>query len=533
MPAAWRRTGLALALAVAAMLTHAGPALGHASLIGSEPADRAVVARSPATLTLTFNEPVTPAVLRLVGAGGHVVALTDISAVDSRLVVRLPEPLPRGTHVLSWRVFSADGHPVGGALTFSVGEPSAAPGRPQLTSDPTLRAAIWLGKFLLYVGLMIGAGGAIYAGLIARDPVSPAIRRALVMVLLLGSIAAVISIGLQGVDLIGAPLSDLGLMQTWTNGLGTPYGTTAVIAAAVMLLALVAIHAGRRAAAGIGAVTLAGTGAALMLSGHVGTAPPQWLTRPAVLVHGIAVALWVGALIPLAAAMASPQRRTRELMRFSRVMPAVIVLLVASGATLAIVQVRAVEALWTTDYGLVLSGKLALVLLLLLIAAWNRYRLTPRVAAGESAAVRRLARNAAIECAVVLLVLALVALWRFTSPPRALMAAANAPVRAHIHSNQAMADVEIAPPQAGGRRITVSVLDGQFGPLAAKEVTLFLSSPQAGIERLRLPATRADGATWQIDAGPFPLAGRWLLRVEILVNDFEKVTLEDEIDVAR
>src|SRR5262249_50220222 len=161
------------------------------------------------TLTLTFNEPVTPAVLRLVGAGGHVIALTDVSAVDSRLLVRLPEPLPRGTHVLSWRGFSDHRPPRRGAPSVSVAAPRAPPGRPQLTADPTLRAAIWLGKFLLYVGLMIGAGGAIYAGLIARDPVSPAIRRALVMVLLLGSIAAVISVGLQGVDLIGAPLPDL------------------------------------------------------------------------------------------------------------------------------------------------------------------------------------------------------------------------------------------------------------------------------------------------------------------------------------
>src|SRR5215470_1658829 len=181
MPAAWRRTGLALApLAVAAMLTHAGPALGHASLIGSEPADRAVVARSPATLTLTFNEPVTPAVLRLVGAGGHTTVLTDVSAENARLIVRLPQALPQGTHILSWRVFSADGHPVGGALTFSVGEPSTAPSGPQLESEPTLRAAIWLARLMLYVGLLIGVGGTVYAGWIAREPGSPAVRRVLV-----------------------------------------------------------------------------------------------------------------------------------------------------------------------------------------------------------------------------------------------------------------------------------------------------------------------------------------------------------------
>ena len=535
MPAKRARTmrAVALVLSVLAMLAHTRTALGHASLIGSEPADRAVVARSPETVTLTFNEPVTPVTLRLVGAGGHTITLTDVSAVDARLIARLPEALPRGTHLLSWRVFSADGHPVGGALTFSVGEPSAASAQPQVVSDPSLRAAIWLARVALYVGLLIGVGGTIYASWIARGAVSPASRRVIAAVLQGGLIAAIVSVGLQGVDVLGAPLSDLVLTRTWTSGLATPYGATAIIAAAVLLLALAAVHAGPRAARGLSALALAGTGAALALSGHAGTAPPQLLTRPAVFIHGVAAALWVGALIPLAAAMGSPQRRATELMRFSRLMPAVIVLLVVSGATIAIVQVRTVEALWTTDYGLVLCGKLALVLLLLMIAAWNRYRLTPHVAAGESSAARQLARNAAIECAIVVVVLAFVALWRFTPPPRALMAAAQAPIRAHIHSNRAMADIEIAPPRDGGRRITVSVLDGQFGPLAAKEVTLFLSNPQAGIERLSLPATHVGGTTWQIDGGQIPLAGRWLLRVEILVNDFEKVALEDQLDLSR
>jgi hypothetical protein len=51
-----------------------------------------------------------------------------------------------------------------------------------------------------------------------------------------------------------------------------------------------------------------------------------------------------------------------------------------------------------------------------------------------------------------------------------------------------MADVEIERAHANTRRITVTVLDGQFGPLPAKEVTLFLGNTAAGIEPLRLPS---------------------------------------------
>ena len=96
-----------------------------------------------------------------------------------------------------------------------------------------------------------------------------------------------------------------------------------------------------------------------------------------------------------------------------------------------------------------------------------------------------------------------------------------------------MADVEIERAHAKTRRITVTVLDGQFGPLPAKEVTLFLGNTAAGIEPLRLPAAHIEGATWRVENVSIPTVGRWQVRVEILINDFEKVTIEDQIDLPR
>ena len=48
---------------------------------------------------------------------------------------------------------------------------------------------------------------------------------------------------------------------------------------------------------------LLGVGLALALSGHASNAAPQWLTRPSVFVHVVCVAFWVGALLPLIAAV--------------------------------------------------------------------------------------------------------------------------------------------------------------------------------------------------------------------------------------
>jgi copper transport protein len=51
---------------------------------------------------------------------------------------------------------------------------------------------------------------------------------------------------------------------------------------------------------GLSLAALLGVGLALAMSGHASSASSQWLTRPAVLAHGIAVACWIGALAPLA-----------------------------------------------------------------------------------------------------------------------------------------------------------------------------------------------------------------------------------------
>jgi copper transport protein len=525
--------GIVFMSVLLAAVAQAGAAFAHASLIRSEPADRAVVALPPSILTLIFNEPISPVVLRLVRPSGDTIELKDVVANNATLTIALPERLTPGTHLLSWRVISADSHPVGGALTFSIGQPSAQPATPRFGFNRPVLWAVWIAKFGLYIGLLVGVGGTFYAGWIGAEPLTPGAGKIVVAALGCGVAAAVISVGLQGVDAFSLPLSDLKQARVWATGLATSYGFTATIATGAMIVGIAALRSTPERGRWLSSLALLGVGAALAASGHASSAEPQVLTRPAVFLHGVAVAFWVGALLPLAAAMRAPKRRQVELTRFSRAIPIALVVLVASGTVLAVVQLRRFDALWTTDYGLVLSGKLAAVLVLLVLAAVNRYVLTSNVMKGDVISAGRLVRSIKAELLIALVAVGLVATWRFTPPPRALIAAAEAPVHAHIHTDKAMADVEIEPAHANTRRITVTVLDGQFGPLPAKEVTLFLGNTAAGIEPLRLPTTHVEGATWRVENVSLPTIGRWQVRVEILINDFEKIAIEDQIDLSR
>jgi copper transport protein len=521
-------------------LLQATPAAAHASLVGSDPAEGAVLADPPKTLKLDFNEPVSPLVLRLIGPDGQ--ALTPKVTAENSTLTLAPPPLRDGSYALSWRVISADGHPVGGAVLFSIGAASNSPAIAALDTDPAVKAAIWGTRLLIYLGLFAGVGGVAFIGLIARARPLPGRTEAWIAVALVGGlIASVVSLGLQGLDALALPLSQIWRPDVWMSGLATSYGWTAVAAAVAVLIGLAAMQAPdrarvtNRALIGICALlALAGAGLALAASGHAATVEPQWLSRIAVFLHGICIAFWVGSLVPLMAIVREPGRGDGELKQFSRIIPVPLAVLVATGGYLAWAQLDRPDALWTTAYGEVLSGKLACVLVLLVLAAANRYVLVPRLRrahARQPGAVPPLAVSIALESGAALAILGIVAVWRFTPPPRALIAAEPASI--HFHGGKAMAQIDVEPVRARGAAVSIEVLDGMFQPLAAKEVAIFLSNAAAGIEPVRRDAVSAGASSWRIDDLRIPIAGRWTLRVDILINDFEKETLADDVLLPR
>jgi copper transport protein len=519
---------LALLIVLLAGLVHSSGAFAHASLVRAEPPDGAMLAEPPTVLRLTFNEPVSPLVMRLIGPSGEVI--TPATAAENSIVTVAPPRLRQGTHVLSWRVVSADGHPVGGSLMFSVGTATQPVSGPQSAGNPLVQAALWAAKLVIYAALFVGIGGAFFSAWF-DVPLPNRARASFVALLAAGLFATVLSVGLQGLDALELPLIGLAEKVPWQTGLETAYGLTAITAAFALFAGIVSIATtSPRVAQALSLVGILGIGLALSLSGHAGTVEPRWLTRSAVFLHAVCIAFWIGAFVPLVVALRTDAGRG-PLARFTHLIPYPLAVLVVTGTVLAIVQLDRIDALWTTRYGTVLVCKLAAVAALLALAAANRYRLVPRFDAKGAVAARPLAASIKIELALALCVLALVALWRFTPPPRALAAAEQ--VAVHVHGERAMAQIEFEPVRARGAKVSVLLLDAELRPLAAKELTLVFANPAAGIEPVRRNAVSEGEANWRIDDLRIPVAGRWLVRVEILISDFDKVTLEDQVELRR
>ncbi|MFH5774930.1 copper resistance CopC/CopD family protein [Paracoccus sp. NGMCC 1.201697] len=495
-------------LAAVALLLSAAAALAHASLVASDPAEGAVLPQSPPALTLRFTEPVRPLVARLSQADGKTLLLPPPHAGADSLTFSLPPALARGSHLLSWRVTSDDGHPVAGAVLFSVGAPSGEVAAVQEGSSAT-QAGLWLSRMALLAALLLAVGGGLLAGTPSRFPR----RMALAGLLILPMHA-----GFRGLDLLALPPGALVDGAPWREAVAGAPGLALALTAA----ALVAALRPGRIAAGI-ALGLAGLAAAT--TGHAATAPPQVLMRPTVALHVIAAALWIGALVPLLADLA--RGRAEALVGFSRGVPWVLALLLGSGGAIALVQLGEPEALWTTPYGRVLLVKLGLVVVLLALAAANRFWLTPRALGGDA---RPLRRAIGVELLLILPVLGAAALWQFTPPPRSLPPG-PATAAWQIQEGPLAVRVEVAPPRAGmvALRLTGIRLDGQ--PIDQRPVEIELSKPAYGLGPFRHEVTALRGSA---DGGRFllPLDGFWVLRLKVLVSDFQAVELSDLIEIA-
>jgi copper transport protein len=498
----------------------------HASLVAMEPADGSVVAQAPKTVQLRFNEPVAPAVIRLIDAEGRVRDDASVRAAGDTIVITLPDHLPRGTQLISYRVISDDGHPVGGSLVFSIGAATRTTETP--TGAGSVNGLIWLARIGVYLGLFAGIGGVFFVSWIGQARAGASVIAA---ALAIGLLCAAASLGLQGLDVLNLTLGSLLTAAPWKAAVVTSLFQSLLIAAGAMIAAIVALRSKvAGTAAMLSAFALAGVGLSLASSGHAATAPPQWLTRPTVFLHGVGIAFWIGALVPLAAMARKPMPALLPVLnRFSRAAVPVVGVLVLTGLTLAIVQLESFRALIETKYGIILSIKLTLVMVLLGLAALNRFRLTPALAA-DPANTRPLVRSILAECAMVVGILAVVAGWRFTTPPRAL-AAVEAPLALHLHTENAMFQVLISPGRAGTDRFVLQLMTGDGSPLAAKEATLILSLPERGIEPLERAATLGADGYWSVGGVPVPYPGRWHIRIEALVTDFEKISLEDDFDL--
>ena len=518
-------------------------AAGHAMLVSTTPGNDVVLEQAPRSIVLRFNEPVESAFgsVRAFDAQARRVDDGQIARPDERTVsVGVDRRLARGTYTVTWRVVSADSHPVSGAFVFHVEQPGANPAgiAAQVLEGGTPRSVTVLFsvvRFLVFALLLLVVGGAVALAYPLRSAAARLRRRLFVALsawsamLALAALAAVV---LQGAAAGGFGLADAARWESVEAVLETRFGKVAaaqaVLGLAVAGLALTASRNPQRMLGSAVLVPAAALVATPGLSGHASVSGDVSLVSD--FVHVGAAAVWTGGLAFLVIALLGAREErwplaAQAVPRFSKLAVVSVAALLVSGSLNGYEQVGAWRGLWETTYGLLLLAKVALVLPLLALGAYNNRYAVPRLAReiASRSEQRRFLRTAGAELALIVAIVGVTAVL-VSEPPARASVAPRGPYATTVRLGELEANIVADPAKAGPNAIHIYLTDRSGRPVDVEALRVSATLPSKNVGPLRFRAHPLAPGHYTVHGAQLALAGDWQLRIEARRGEFDALT---------
>jgi copper transport protein len=580
---------LLAALFLAGIAT-AGPAAAHAELVSTDPAEGARLDGVPSSVTLTFSEGVSlgAGYARVLDSGGARVDSGSASVDGDVLTVPLRTGLGDGGYLVTYRVISADSHPVSGAYSFAVGDADLVPTGTATDADrtdPVIGAALPAFRWLGFAGIALGVGVPVFLLLCwpagwARS----ALRRTAFWGAVAVAVAAVVSFLVQGPYAAASGPTSL-FDQSLLAATAASEAGRALLVRAVAAVALALVlrpvwrrgeppSAGRATAAGVCAAGVVISAAA---TGHPVAGPWPGLAVAVTVVHVAAMAVWLGGLAALLLGVLRPQTPAADLgavlVRWSTLAFGVVAALVVSGTVQAVREVETPTALFVTAYGWVLVAKLVLVLVILAAAGvsriWVQQRLgvrrprpgsrrgitahafaagaagtqdgtRPEVALRERAQsegaaehVPSLRRSVLVEFGVAAVVLALSAVLVGTPPARSAVAQpvdAVLPLQTSAGPSGSV-QISVDPARPGPNTLHLYLFDDAGRLTQPAGITVSLTEAGQDIGPLDVELQPAGPGHYVGDGMNIPGAGTWTLTVSVRLDEFTAATARIDFPV--
>jgi copper transport protein len=525
-----RRLGRCLAVAGGSLIVAAAPAgtvFGHAELRESVPAAGAQLADPPPLISLRFSERVElldDAVV-LLDADGARIDLGDPTADGSVVTATVPD-LPEGAYVVDWQVVSADGHPVAGAFTFTVG--NATPIDPSTVAPPSGTSSsgsagliVW--RALTYAGFALVLGIWAFVLTCWGDG-----RRDRVVALLAtgGAVLALVATVLRAVteaSVLDASLADLFDLRS-----GRAWLALIVLAALALGVApLLRSRFGRPALVGLWIASAVAVGVAIAYAGHGSGGRVAFGGTVLTVLHVAAASVWIGGLAALVRCLVAVDRPTAwgVATRFSNLAIVLVGVLAATGTLQAFRQLDSWDALTGSDYGRALLIKLGIIVLLLIAARLSRLTVnrssTPETA---TAASSRLRRTVGVELVLAAAVFGVTGWLAGASPnPSAAESSGPVSVTGPDTTGVATASATITPATVGANGIHVTIDEPQGRE--PDEVTMQIEPVNGEVAPLDVPTYLMPGMAMS-DLVNIPFAGQWTLTINARYGEFEALTFE-------
>jgi copper transport protein len=534
--------GLFLALVAAA------PAQAHAALVRTDPPPGSVLNSAPQTVTLTFSEQVRPIAdrIRVLAPDRSRVDTDEASVTGDQLTIKLRGGLGTGTYLVTYRVISADSHPIAGSFPFSVGAPSSnPPGESDAANrraDPLVAVALGVARWAGYAGLILLAGPLLFLTglwpkrLSRREP-----ARLIAAGLIALGVGTVAEMYLQGPYTAGTGLFGVS-GRALRDALAGGYGATHVVRLAVIAAVAVMARPFLRPAgpstvdrAGLAFVSVIGIGT-WPLSGHPAVSPAPAISLVADAGHLAAMAGWLGGLVLLLTVLLR-RANGRELAAILPVWSAwallAVVTLVMTGTAQATIEVQSVPALFSTEYGRLVLAKAALLAVVVAIA-WYSRRLVGRVVAGQAAkadpAVAVLRRTVLAELAIAAVVVGVAAALVQAPPARTAGTAPEQPFTVTLTNDLYTLRFDLSPVEVGSNSMHLFALDRTGRPMRVLEWKVTATPADGSLEPMSIPVLPITD-DHAVAEPSFPSPGMWELRFTLRISDVDQATVAQSVRI--
>ena len=575
---------LGAGIAIGLMAATPSPALAHAVLVRTDPAENALLAQAPSVVTLTFDERVEPVkkAFSVVGPNGKSANTGSPANTDDgkHVSMRLTRHLPQGTYLVSYRVISADGHPVGGGFDFSVGKrstpPHAASSVNEGGTDPGVRAALSVSKYVGYIGAALAAGSTLMLVVLWPHRLD---RRLINRMAWSGW--TLLILGAAGQFFVQVPYTaGGGLAELDASGLRSVATSTVGIAFLARIVLVLAAAPFLRALTRDGVVSVLWRWCLLSLgvlaaftwpiAGHPGTVRGRLIAIASDAVHVTAMALWLGGLIVLVGALlqrAGTSELTLIMPVWSRWALAAVATLGVTGLLSALLTMDGVGPLFHSAYGWLVVAKFIGLCLIITVAffsrRWVQRRLPLLDAASEetetetaesgeggenegstgeaeskeepAASLSRIRRLVGLEIGLAVVVLGLATALTQASPR---VTASDVPSNAHagsytatLRSGNVTLLFELDPGERGNNSLHLTSINAQRNPVPVLEWHASVALPARHIAPvdISLLSLAENHVTGEVS---LPSAGKWVFHITARTSDVDEITVDRKVPIS-
>ena len=487
----------------------AAMASAHAVLDNSVPTSGATLEDTPLQIVLDFDESVESSLgyIKLFSSSGKRVQLPAVKAdaSDASIVRVVPPTLAQDSYVAVYRVISADGHPVEGAITFRVGAGAvsnlASVIETALQDSETSNAvkiAMALMRFISYIAISIVLAGIFF--LLGSDAPRKGLNRAVVLAGSVLGLSGALLYLLHGMNASGGTWGQIANVSVVKDVFATQVGESLFARIVVSFLLVSVVARWGKLVAVFAFATLPFTYA---FAGHAAVDSPAALTIALLALHVAAVGVWCGGLILLI--FVKDIRTTSIVEWFSQRAAILIAVVVATGVVQALLLMDGIGNLTKTSYGKALIAKVCVVGIMLICAAIVRRRF-------YESGVSRLRAVLCAEVVVGLVVLSITSGMVAASPRPTV---SNAPFSTALVQGDVIANITISPPRVGESEmhVIVSPPNGSLDPVLAIKARFSLVSGSVPPIQAELNAVGPNHFVGYIQ---FVYPGEW--KVDVIVS---------------